>query len=50
MAGLDEELNVCLHERNGHGDVCPIWKDEVGVLSEFLDDAEDVVPSSAVQS
>lgn len=50
MAGLDEKLNICVHEWDGHGDTGTIWKDEVWVLAELLDDGEDVIPTSAVKS
>lgn len=50
MTGLDQESNVGVHERHGHGHVGTIWEHKVGVLAEHLDEGEDVVPTSAVQS
>ena len=50
VAGLDEELDVGVHEWDGHGDGGPVGEDEVGVLAELLDHAEDVIPASAVKS
>jgi len=50
VAGLYEELDVGLHEWNGHGNVHSVREDKVGVLSELLDDAEDVIPPATVQS
>ena len=50
VAGLDEELHVGVHEWDGHGDSRAVWEDEVGVLAELLDDAEDVIPASAVKA
>ena len=50
MAGLDEKLDVCIHERHGHSHSGSIWQDKVGVLAETLDDAKDVVPSAAIQA
>lgn len=50
MAGLDEELDVRIHEWDGHGHGGTVGKDEVGVLAEALDGAEDVVPSAAVEA
>lgn len=50
VAGLDEKLDVGIHEWHGHGDGRSVWEDKVGVLAEFLDHAEDVIPSSTVQA
>lgn len=50
VAGLDQKLDVRIHEWNSHGHRVTIWQDEVGVLSEALDDAENVVPSTAVEA
>lgn len=50
MAGLDEQSDVGVHERDGHGDSRSIWEDKVGVLSEFLDDGEDVIPPTTVEA
>lgn len=50
VAGLDEKLNICVHEWDGHGDTGTIWEDEVWVLTELLDDGEYVIPTSAVKS
>lgn len=41
---------VGIHEGDGHGDRGTVGKDEVGVLPELLDDAEDVVPTTAVET
>ncbi len=50
MTRLDQKLDVGIHERDRHGDGGPIGQDKVGILAELLDDAEDVVPSSAVET
>jgi hypothetical protein len=50
VAGLDQESNICVHERNGHGNRSTVRQDEVGVVAELLDEGKDVVPSSAVQA
>ena len=50
VAGLDQKLDIGVHEGRGHGNSRTVWEDKVGVLAETLDNAEDVVPSSAVQS
>lgn len=49
MAGLDEELDVGVHEGRGHGHSGSVRKDELGVLTEALDGVEDVIPSTTVQ-
>ena len=50
MASLDQKLDVSIHERHRHGDLRPVREDKVGVVSEFLDDAEDVVPPPTVET
>jgi hypothetical protein len=50
VAGLDEQLDVGVHEGRGHGDGVAVGEDEVGVLAEALDGAEDVVPAAAVET
>lgn len=50
MAGLDEQLDVSVHEGHGHGHSGTVWKNKFGVLTETLDDAEDVIPATAVET
>lgn len=50
VAGLDQQLDVCVHEGNGHGHLRAIWQDKLGVLAELLDEAEDVIPAAAVEA
>jgi hypothetical protein len=50
MTGLDEKLDVGVHEGSGHGDGASVGEDEVGVVSEAFDDAEDVIPTTAVET
>lgn len=50
VTGLDEKLDVCVHERASHGDRVTVGENEVGVLAEALDGAEDVVPATAVET
>ena len=50
MAGLDEKFHVCVHEGNSHRDGRPIGQNKVGVLAKFLDDAENIIPSTAVET
>lgn len=42
VASLDEELDVRVHEGNGHGDVNTVGEDKVGVEPHLLDEREDV--------
>src|SRR3989449_758866 len=50
VAGLDEQLGVRAHERDGHRDLGPIRQDELLPVTELLDDAEHVVPAAGVES
>lgn len=50
MACFDEKLNVSIHERNSHCDCGAVWQDKIGALTEFFDHAEDVIPSTAIQT
>jgi len=50
MACLDEELHICVHKGYSHCHCRAVWEHEVGVLAELLDDAEDVVPPSTVET
>lgn len=50
VAGLDKELYVSIHERDRHGDSRAVRQDKVGVVAELLDDAEDIIPATAVQA
>jgi len=50
MTCLDQKLDVRIHEWHGHGHCGTIWEDKVGVVSEALDHAEDVIPTSAVEA
>ena len=49
VACFDEKLNVSVHERNGHCDCGAVWQNKVGILTKFLDHAEDIIPSTAIQ-
>lgn len=50
VTSLDKKLDVGIHKWNRHCDSRPIWEDEIGVLAEALDDAEDVIPSTTVET
>ena len=49
MACLYEQLYISIHERYGHGHRRAVWQYEIGVLAELLNDAEDIIPSAAIQ-
>lgn len=46
MASVDEEADVRVHERDGHGDVLAVGEDGGAVSTSLLDEAEDIVPST----
>jgi len=50
VASLDQELDICVHEWNLHGDGTAVGEHEVGVVAEAFDDGEDVVPTTAVEA
>jgi hypothetical protein len=50
VAGLDQQLHIRVHEGASHGDGVAVGQDEIGVLSETFDGAEDVVPATAVET
>lgn len=50
VAGLDEELDVGVHEGDGHGDAGAVGKNEGGVVAELLNGGEDVIPTAAVKT
>ena len=49
VAGLDAQQRVRTHEMRRHRDLRAVGQQEVGVLGEFLDARENVVPAPAVQ-
>ena len=50
VAGLDEQLDICVHEGNCHSHSRSVGKNKVGVLAEAFDGVEDVVPATAVEA
>src|SRR2546427_13280517 len=50
VARFHQELRVRAHEWNGHRHLRAIRQDELRALAKLLDDAEDVVPASGVES
>lgn len=50
MARLDEEFDVGVHEWDGHCNGATVGKYKVAVLPESFDNAENVVPTAAVET
>lgn len=50
VAGLDEELDVSRHVRDGHGNVTSVGENKLGMVLELLDEGEDVIPSATVET
>src|SRR5256885_3279331 len=50
VAGLDEQLRVGAHERNGHRHLRPVGQDAIATGTELLDDREHVVPAAGVET
>ncbi len=50
VACFDEKLDVSIHERYSHCYCGAVRQDKLGVLTEFFDHAEDVIPSAAIQA
>ena len=50
VAGLDEQLRVGAHERDGHRHGRAVGEHELLPVPELLDHAEDVVPAARVQA
>ena len=49
MAGLDEETDVGVHERDFHGNVFPVWENGSPIGTVSLDEAENIIPSNDAQ-
>ena len=62
MARFNQELHICIHERDRHGDIATIGEYELRMITELLDETENVIlgvsyvekgqiyPSTTVQS
>src|SRR5229473_867940 len=50
VACLHQQLRVRAHEGDGHRHLRAVGKHEIWTVSELLDDAEDVVPASRVET
>lgn len=47
VTGFYEELDVCVHEGDCHGDIATIREDKFWVVAELFDKTENVVLDSA---
>lgn len=50
MASLNQEPDISVHKANCHGDIFAVGKNGTPIGSSLLNEAEDVVPASAVES
>ncbi len=50
VADADARQGVGAHERHGHGHLAAVGHQELGLLAQLLDVAEDIVPASAIQT
>ena len=50
VTGLDQQLDVRPEEVPVHGDGGAVGKRQVLAIAELLDEAEDVIPTAAVQA
>ena len=46
----DEKLDIGIHERDRHCYCGAVRQDEIGIVTELFDHAEDVIPSTAIQA
>ena len=44
------QIHIRCEEVHGHGDLRPVGQHEVGAVPQLLDEAEDVIPTTAVQA
>lgn len=49
MACLNQQLHICVHERNRHRNRRTIWQNKIRILTELFDHAEDIVPTTTIQ-
>src|SRR5215813_10671183 len=49
VTGLDQQLNIGVEKSLVHGDERPVRQHESRIVPEFLDEAEDVVPTTAIE-
>lgn len=50
VASLNQQLHIRIHKWHGHSNIRAVRKHKVGVLAELLDEGEDVIPATTVQS
>ena len=50
VAGLYQEPAIGPHQRLGHADITAIRQHHVGPIAELLDDAENIVPTAAIEA
>jgi len=50
MTGLDQELNVRVHEGHRHGHISPVRQHKLRIVPQSLDGGEDVVPATTVEA
>ena len=48
MAGVDEQPYVSFQERAVHGDLRAIRQNETGMVAQFFNEREDVIPAATV--
>src|SRR5690606_37069765 len=50
MTALNDQLGIGIHERRGHGDLIAIWNNKIGMISEFFDIRENIIPTPTIQT
>lgn len=50
VAGFNQQLNIRIHKRHSHCDSAPVRQDELRIVPELLDDAEDIIPAPTVEA
>jgi hypothetical protein len=43
VTGFYEEPDVCIHKWNRHGDIAAVGENVFGMITELLDETEDVI-------
>jgi len=49
MTGLDEQLHICVHERDSHCHCRAVWQDKIRVVAELLNHTENIIPPTTIQ-
>ena len=50
VAGLDQQAAIGTHQWLGHADITAIRQHHIAAVTEFLDDAEDVIPAPTIEA